>query len=360
MLPILVREADTERLDLRRLDLAAIQLKIAGRYDLSGAELQQLAEYLARHSDGNPLFLVELLRTLEIEQLLRHDGERWTLIQPRDSVVPPLLHQVIDRRLGRLRPATRDALAIAAIIGYEVPVTIWGTVSSLPDEQLADVVDEAITSHVSEELPGGAGLRFSHALVREAMYEPLALPRRRIWHRSVAEALISVPSTSPDEVAYHSLQAGDHSAVEWLVRRWAACAASKRLITAAERLTTAADLLEDDDTRVQERGWLHFYAAYLLRFSGNLWSFQVLDATEQTARAIGDPVLAAYRCYTRGSTTLHARRHPARTIGYTARCGSRLMYCSKRSPSHLSIFMRAPSSDGCFHPMVPGAVLTKH
>ena len=157
MLPILVREADTERLDLRRLDLAAIQLKIAGRYDLSGAEQQQLAEYLARHSDGNPLFLVELLRTLEIEQLLRHDGERWTLIQPRDSVVPPLLHQVIDRRLGRLRPATRDArptleraAALEARIGLNRPnpdglttreVEIWRLIAaSHSNRQIADAL----------------------------------------------------------------------------------------------------------------------------------------------------------------------------------------------------------------------------
>ena len=301
ILPLLVREADAERLDLRRLDRAAIVEKVAGGYDLSSGDLARLVSYLASHSDGNPLYLAELLRTLEAERLLHHDGERWTLLDLPDTLIPPMLHQVIDRRLGRLQPDTRDALAIAAIIGYEVPIELWAAVSGLSDEQLAGIVEEAVEAHVLGDQPGGRVLSFSHALVREAIHEKMPLPRRRVWHRRAAEALIAAPNPSPDEVAYHFQHAGDARAIEWFVRAGMRARRTNAWITAAERLTMAADLIDEDDTRVKERGWLHFYAAYLLRFSGNPWSIRALDAAEQTARAIGDPVLAAYACYTRGS-----------------------------------------------------------
>ena len=300
-LPLLVREADAERLDLRRLDQAAILATIAGRYDLSPTDEQRLAAYLARHSDGNPLYLTELLRTLESERLLWHDGERWTLLEPPDALVPPLLQQVIDRRLSRLHPATRDALTIAAIIGYEVPVGLWAAVSGLTDEALAGIVEEAVEAHVLEERPAGAGLRFSHALVREAIHERMPLPRRRVWHRRVAEALISSSNPSPDEVAYHLQQAGDERAVEWFVRAGLRARRSEAWITAAERFATAADFLENDDSHIQERGWLLFLTAFLLRFSDGARSVEFHDKAERLAAIAGDTVLDAYVHYARGA-----------------------------------------------------------
>jgi DNA-binding CsgD family transcriptional regulator len=298
-LPLLVREADAERLDLRRLDRTAIASAVGRRYDLSSDDLQRLVDYLARYSDGNPLFLTELLRTLESERLLHHDGEHWTLLEPRDTLIPPLLHQVIDRRLGRLQPATRDALAIAAIIGYEVPVTLWGTVSGLSDEQLTPVVGEAVEAHVLEQRPGGSELRFSHALVREAIHEQMVLPRRHVWHRRVAEALVASPNVGPDAVAYHFQQAGDPRAYEWHVRAGLRARSAARF-NAAQHFEAAATLLEGDVARDRERGWLLFHAGELLSFSGDPRSIEHLNASERLGWATDDPVLPALVCVERG------------------------------------------------------------
>ena len=63
-LPALVREADGLRLDLRRLDAAALRALVAARYRLPAADEARLVAYLDQHAEGNPLFATELLRAL--------------------------------------------------------------------------------------------------------------------------------------------------------------------------------------------------------------------------------------------------------------------------------------------------------
>ena len=66
--------------------------------------------------------------------------------------------------------------------------------------------------------PTAEGLRFAHALIREALYEGTLPLRRRGWHRKVGETLAGTRGADPDAVAYHLRQAGDARAAEWLVR----------------------------------------------------------------------------------------------------------------------------------------------
>ncbi|MGH9173073.1 MAG: ATP-binding protein, partial [Vicinamibacterales bacterium] len=300
LLPVLVRESRAARIDLRRLGAAAIRDLVGERYGLDDEDQRRLVAYLERRSEGNPLYIDELLRTLEVEQRLQPGDNGWTLLPVDDAGIPPLLRQVIDNRVARLEPATRAALALASIIGQDVPVVLWSTVSGIADEQIADIIDEAVEAHVLEEMPTGTGLRFSHALVREAIYEILALPRRRVWHRRVAETLAASSSASPDEVAYHFRQAGDDRAVEWFVRAGLRARRSEAWITAADRFAVAAKLLEGDDTRIRERGWLLLLNNFLLRHSNEPRVIGELDEAERIGVAAGDPVLTAYARHVRG------------------------------------------------------------
>ena len=71
LLPALVREAGAARLDPRPLDAAAIRALVDGRYDLADADAARLAAYLLARGEGNPLFVGELLRSLEEAGTLR-------------------------------------------------------------------------------------------------------------------------------------------------------------------------------------------------------------------------------------------------------------------------------------------------
>jgi DNA-binding CsgD family transcriptional regulator len=300
-LSILARETDSARIELRRLSRDEVEQLMVASCSLTGADQRRLVDFLVTTGGGNPLFIHELLRTLEADGLLSSSGEDARLADLGSVRVPPLLRHVIGRRLNRLSEETINALQIAAVVGQDVPLVLWSTVNGLSEDQLAQVVDEATAMHILEDLPSGTGVRFSHALVRAAMYESLSLPRRRVWHRRTAETLSEIPGSSPDNVAHHFQEAGDIRAVEWYVRAGLRARRSAAWLSAARSFESAAALLEGDEARASAYGWLRFEAGYLLRFSGDPRSIDHLNASEQLALNVGDPLLLAFSLYIRGS-----------------------------------------------------------
>ncbi len=299
-LPLLIREAHGTRINLRRLDSPAIDHLVRDRYQLAVRDQQRLTAYLQRLANGNPLYIEELLRTLEDEHALRPNGDGWSLA-PLDTVyLPPLLRQIIDQRLSHLDTPTFDALAMAAIVGQDVPIELWRLLIGVTSDALASIVEEAQRAYVLEELPNRTGLRFTHALIREAIYDRVPLPRRRIWHQRIAEALIGLPDPNADTVAAHFQRAGHPRAVEWHVRAGLR-ARPTAWISAAEHFEVAASLIGEDTSRVRERGWLLFWAGSLLRFAGVPRSIHYLESAEQLAGVANDPILALYARFNRGS-----------------------------------------------------------
>ena len=213
------------------------------------------------------MFATELLRALEEEALLRPSDDGWTLGELDRVVVPPFLRQVIEGRVARLGEATRQPLAMAAVIGQEVPLALWAEVADLDEEALLTIVEQAVDAHLLEAEPDGKRVRFVHALTREALYEGILPPRRRLWHRRVGEALMAGAHPDPDAVAYHFQQAGDPRAWEWLVAAGDRAQRAYAWLTAAERLRAAAALLEDVEGQERTRGRLACRVAYLTRFS---------------------------------------------------------------------------------------------
>ena len=173
--------------------------------------------------------------------------------------MPPHLRQVIDIRVGRLGEETREALTLAAVIGQEVPLDLWRVVAGLDEDVLLEVVERAVDAHVLDATRDGTRVRFVHALSREALYEGVLPPRRRIWHRQVADALIAMSAPDPDAVAYHLRQAGDPRAWEWLVRAGDRAQRAYAWLTAVERCAAAAELLVG--VPGQERRRIQFSAA---------------------------------------------------------------------------------------------------
>ena len=151
--------------------------------------------------------------------------------------------------------------------------------------------------------PGSDGdeVGFAHALVREVLYEGILPPRRRVWHRRVAEVLADVPGVDPDAVADHFQRAGDPRAIDWLVHAGERAQSAYALLTARDRFTAAVALLEGDEARAGERGWLLYRTGRLLRTADPNQGVAYLDEAERVARAVGDPVLAAYALFDRGS-----------------------------------------------------------
>jgi DNA-binding CsgD family transcriptional regulator/tetratricopeptide (TPR) repeat protein len=300
-LPSLIRESHGGRLDLRRLDPEDLRALVRTRWPLDPVNEARLTDYLERHAEGNPFFATELLRALVEEGVLHHDADGWTLGELDRVIVPPLLRQVIDGRVGRLGEETRTPLAIAAVIGQEVPLDLWANVGEMTEETLLTIIEGAVEAHLLEAERDGTRVRFVHALTREALYEGVLPPRRRLWHRRTAEALLAQPDADPDAVAYHFEQAGDPRAAEWLIRAGERAQRAYAWLTAGERFATAADLLAGVPGEERTRARSLCRVARVVRFADPNEGLPAVEEAIRLADVVGDAALEAEGRQTRGA-----------------------------------------------------------
>jgi predicted ATPase len=119
---------------------------------------------LHRITDGNPYFLGEILRG------------PWA---PGAGALPEGVREAIRRRLEPLTPEDRHLLAIAAVVGREFDLAPLAIASGQPTDRLLGHL-AAVTAGLVAEVPETLGrFRFTHALVRETLYEDLPAPGAR-------------------------------------------------------------------------------------------------------------------------------------------------------------------------------------
>ncbi|MGI8554379.1 MAG: ATP-binding protein, partial [Dehalococcoidia bacterium] len=116
------RVASFSRLLLHGLTAEEVQRMIGGITEREGS--WALAEPVHRQTEGNPLFVQEVVRYLAEEGLIAREGGRWRAAgaSPLVMSIPEGLRDVIGKRLSRLSPQCNRALAIAAVIGREFDV----------------------------------------------------------------------------------------------------------------------------------------------------------------------------------------------------------------------------------------------
>jgi class 3 adenylate cyclase/tetratricopeptide (TPR) repeat protein len=161
---------------------------------------------------GNPLFVEELLRALEDQELLTlwDDGQALKAGAPVD--VPSSVHGVLAARLDRLPPAEKRLLQTAAVIGMQVPLSLLQAMAGEPE----DVLDSGLLHlraaeflYEASQLPERT-LAFKHALTHEVVYGSLLRERRRGLHAQVLEALEASAADRLDEpialLAHHAVQ----------------------------------------------------------------------------------------------------------------------------------------------------------
>ena len=300
LVPVLVRETNAMRVKLGRFDRVDTGELIQARYRLAGDDLERLLVYLQSRSEGNPFFIDELLLSLEDEGLLRAGDSGWVLDDLAGAPLPSLVRQVVDSRLRKLGDETRRLLSFGAVIGESIPVDLWRCLMELSDDEFVRQVGPAIEHRILVEGRPGDRLQFSHALIQAALYESVVLPQRSLWHRAVGEALAATHAPDPSLVADHFRRAGDPRAVEWLIR---AGRRAQRLYAwriAVDRFEDAMSLLERDDRRLVERGWLCHRLGRVLCFRDPARSRYYLDRAIEISDEAGDELLNACAVTERG------------------------------------------------------------
>lgn len=225
---ILAAQPAASELILSGLDAdAATMLVRRSAPDLPPTLVGQIVE----RGGGNPLFLVELTRTVQI----RAPAADLAALDLPDSVQGLLLAQ-IDRLSVEARRALQNAAVIGRTFGRRVLATLTGDDPRL-DERLAELEHGAFI--IPLERATEPGYAFRHALVQESAYSTLLYERRRPLHRQVAQTLEQLfPQQLIDQAAilgFHYERADDQqSAAAQFLR----AGDSARLLAADEEAET--------------------------------------------------------------------------------------------------------------------------
>jgi DNA-binding SARP family transcriptional activator/tetratricopeptide (TPR) repeat protein len=197
----------------------ASQLEIRGLSESDTAELVALragespsrsfAHALFEETEGNPFFVEEIVRHL-LEAGVRAGSA--TASELQSFGLPEGVKQVIAWRLSRLEPSAIELLRVAAVIGRDVDAALLERVVLQAEEEFLGALEEALAAGLLVEADDQPGAYlFSHALIRETLYEGMSVPRRARIHKRVGEAIEAAQGRRQGrylpELAYHFTRA---------------------------------------------------------------------------------------------------------------------------------------------------------
>jgi DNA-binding SARP family transcriptional activator len=206
MLGEVAREPVTRRISLDGLS----KREIAEYVDATASSIAspQLVETLREETEGNPLFVGEIVRLLSAEGVQTEPDRKVRL------AIPQSVRDVIARRLTHLSAECDRILGVASVLGREFALDALARAGAVSERELLDTLDEAMAARIVSDVPGVPGrLRFAHVLIRDTLYEGLTTARRVGLHRQAVVALESLYGDEPGshlaELAYHAVTGGD-------------------------------------------------------------------------------------------------------------------------------------------------------
>ena len=170
---------------------------------------ENILEIVHTRTEGNPLFVSEVVRLIDPEQSPRRldNDMAWA------NIIPDGLRDAISRRLNRLSDPCIQILRSASVIGRQFNFSILRIVNAEIDaDAVLEALDEALEAKVIESLGVGSGrYQFGHALIQQALYENMSSARRINAHASIGDSLEQLHRDNLNEhaaeVAHHFAEA---------------------------------------------------------------------------------------------------------------------------------------------------------
>src|SRR5581483_6465870 len=221
------------------------------------------AEAIHRQTEGNPLFVQEVLRYVAEEGIVAREGGRYIRADGGEPGlgIPEGLRDVIGKRLSRLSPECNRLLTVAAVIGREFALDVLSRVARISKDEVLFGLEEGLKVGVLEEQArvGGVLYRFSHAMFRQTLYEELSAARHIRLHQDVGRAIEEVHARRIDdhtsELAEHFSHSSDPTDLAKAVaygergaQRAMAAYAYGEAIRLLERAIEVQEVLDPDDT----------------------------------------------------------------------------------------------------------------
>ncbi len=224
-------------------------------------ELRELAITIHDLTGGNAFLVCELWRAVVETGVVEVVGGQARVTRPLTELgTPESVREVVSQRLSRLAPRTTDLLELAAVAGPEFELEPIRRAAGLAEAEFLVAVEEAVGSGMIEELPSQRlACRFTHEIVRRALYDRLSRLRRAELHLRVGEALEDAGGSSDRalaDLAHHFGAAapfgGPERAIDYNLRAASGASGALAFDDAAMRLRTAIEIgIEDEAERAE-------------------------------------------------------------------------------------------------------------
>lgn len=207
LIATVTRERVGRRIDLSPLTAAEVAAMVES---INGAPpTAEFAEALWLRTEGNPLFVEELLSVLAEEH-----PDRFPELRPSDLAavsIPATIQEAVLERIEPLGGQALQALSLAAVIGRSFRFEVLAAALKWPESRLLPVIETLVEHRMLEEDEIDR-FQFRHGLVQEVLYTSAIGRRRRSWHRAVADAIerCAQQDEMPHHaISYHVREAGD-------------------------------------------------------------------------------------------------------------------------------------------------------
>jgi DNA-binding SARP family transcriptional activator len=276
------RSEHTVTLDLARLN-SDETADLARQLNPQAGSDSIFVERLYQETEGNPFFIVETVRAMQ-----ETGGSH--AITPLPTV-PNSIQRVIEARLDRLSPPSREALASAAAIGRSFTPRLLQEILQASSEQMLAFIEEWLQRGMIHE--GKQGYDFRHDKFRQVAYAGLTRARREYIHGRIADVLENtIPKEDVTTLAYHYARSDQPlRTLPFLTQAGEQALRLRSYHEARQFGLQAVNLLGQlpGPRQRSERIDINLQLAQAYAFTGNLQpAIEILQETEQSAYAFGD------------------------------------------------------------------------
>ena len=199
---------------LTRAQSSDMVSQLAGGKALPG----DLLEQIVAKTDGVPLFVEELTKSVLESGELKEAGDRYEYVGAAHTTpIPATLRDSLMARLDRFMPV-KEIAQIGAAIGREFSYELIEAVAPRTKGDLDSALQQLTDSGLAfrRGTPPDATYTFKHALVQDAAYDSLLKSRRQALHAKIARVLEehfpAIKDTEPELLAHHLTAAGQTEA----------------------------------------------------------------------------------------------------------------------------------------------------
>jgi predicted ATPase/class 3 adenylate cyclase len=216
-----------------------------------GKDLLPLKRLIIERTEGNPLFMEEIVQALFEDGVILRNGVV-KLTRSLDQLkIPPTVRAILAARIDRLPAEEKELLQTVAVLGREFSLGLVRRVTVKPEDELERGLSGLQAGEFIYEQPATGDIEyiFKHALTQEVAYNSMLVERRKPLHERAGAALESMFAERLDdhlgELARHYSRSDNViKAVEYLGRAGQQALQRSAYADAVSSLTAAIDLLQ--------------------------------------------------------------------------------------------------------------------